>query len=164
MDITHGGVGVHTDKAADLQVLTDGHNLLGHSLGHGQIGAGIFAVHQRIHIGGIALQNGLGNILHEGHESVTLGAEVGLAVHLHQGSGAVFHAHIAHALGSDTTGLLSGLGQALLTQVLHGLVHIAVRLHQSLLAVHHAHAGHFTQVLNISSSKSHFYILQFNDS
>ena len=34
-------------------------------------------------------------------------------------------------------------------------------LGQCLLAVHHTHAGHLTQVLNISSSKSHFLFLQF---
>ena len=44
---------------------------------------GILAVHQRIHIGGIALQDGLGNVLDECHEGITLSAEVGLAVYLH---------------------------------------------------------------------------------
>ena len=161
MDIAHTGVLGKADKAADLQVLTDGHDLFGHGLGHGQLSAGILAVHQGIHVGGIVVGHHLGDVLDEGHEGSALGAEVGLAVDLHQCAHAVLHQSVRHALGGDAAGLLGGLGQALLTQILHGLVHIAVGLGQCLLAVHHTHASHLTQVLNISSSKSHFLFLQF---
>ena len=155
MDIAHAGVLGEADEAADLQVLADGHDLLGHGLGHGQLGAGILAVHQGIHIGGVVIQNGLGDILDEGDEQVALGAEVGLAVDFHQGAHAVLHQGIGHTLGGDAAGLLGGLGQALLAQILNGLVHVAVALGQGLLAVHHAHAGHLAQGLHISSSKRH---------
>ena len=155
MDIAHAGVLGKADEAADLQVLADGHDLLGHGLGHGQLGAGILAVHQGVHIGGVVIQNGLGDILDEGDKQVALGAEVGLAVDFHQGAHAVLHQGIGHTLGGDAAGLLGGLGQALLPQILNGLVHVAVALGQGLLAVHHAHAGHLAQGLHISSSKRH---------
>ncbi len=164
MDITHAGVVGEADEAADLQVLTDGHDLLGHGLGNGQLGAGILAVHQGVHIGGIIVQNHLGDVLDKGHEQVALGAEVGLAVDLHQGAHAVLHQSIGHTLGSDAAGLLGSLGQALFPQVLNSLVHVAVALGQGLLAVHHAHAGHLAQGLHISSSKRHCNILQFLNS
>ena len=159
MDITHAGVVGEADEAADLQVLTDGHDLLGHGLGNGQVGADILAVHQGIHIGGILLGDDLGDVLDEGHEQVALGAEVRLAVDLHHDAHTVLGQRVGHTLGGDAAGLLGSLGQALLAQPLHGLIHIAVALDERLLAVHHAHAGHLAQGLYISSSKSHCYFL-----
>ena len=159
MDVAHAGVLGETDEAADLQVLTDGHDLLGHGLGNGQVGADILAVHQGVHVGGILLGDDLGDVLNEGHEQVALGAEVGLAVDLHHDAHAVLGQGIGHTLGGDAAGLLGGLGQALLAQPLDSLVHIAVALDKRLLAVHHTHAGHLAQGLHISSSKSHLYFL-----
>ena len=159
MDVTHAGVLSEADKTTDLQVLADGHDLLGHGLGNGQLGAGILAVHQSVHVSGIVLGNSLGDILDESHEEVGLGAEVGLAVDFHQSAHAVLGQSIGHTLGSDAAGLLGSLGQTLLTQPLNSLVHIAVGLDERLLAIHHAHAGHLAQGLNISSSKSHDLIL-----
>ena len=159
MDITHAGVVGEADEAADLQVLTDGHDLLGHGLGDAQIAVQVLAVHQSIHIGGILLGDDLGDVLHKGHEQVALGAEVGLAVDLHHDAHAILGECIGHALGGDTAGLLGSLGQTLLAQPLNSLIHIAIALDERLLAVHHAHAGHFAQGLYISGSKSHFYIL-----
>ena len=116
-------------------------------------------VHQRVHIGGIVLRDGLGDILHEGHEQLALGAEVGLAVDLHHDAHTVLGQRVGHTLGGDAAGLLGSLGQALLTQPLNSLIHIAVALDKRLLAVHHAHAGHLAQGLHISSSKCHFSFL-----
>ena len=161
MDIAHAGVLGEADEAADLQILTDGHDLLGHGLGNGQVTAHILAVHQSVHIGGILLGDDLGDVLHEGHEQVALGAEVGLAVDLHHDAHAVLGQGIGHTLGGDAAGLLGSLGQALLAQPLNSLIHIAVALDQRLLAVHHTHAGHLAQGLYISSSKSHDYILRY---
>ena len=57
--------------------------------------------------------------------------------------------------------LLGSLGQALFTQPFNSLIHIAVGLGEGLLAVHHTDVGHFTQFLNISSSKCHGYFLLY---
>ena len=89
MDIAHAGVLGEADEAADLQVLADGHDLLGHGLGHGQLGAGILAVHQGVHIGGVVIQNGLGDILDEIDEQRGLGSEVGLGIDLDDDADAV---------------------------------------------------------------------------
>ena len=95
----------------------------------------------------------LGDILDEIDEQRGLGSEVGLGIDLDDDADAVLDSGVSHALGSDAAGLLCGLRQALFTQPLNGLVHIAVILGQCLLAVHHADVGHFTQFLDISSSK-----------
>src|SRR5699024_5789164 len=65
-----------------------------------------------------------------------------------------------NALSRNTVRLLGSLGETLLTQQLDRLVKVAVRLGQRLLAVHHAYVGHFTELLYVSSSKSHFLFLQ----
>ena len=162
MDVTNALVVGIADETADLQILTDGHDLLGHRLGDGQLGAGILAVHQRLHVSGIVVDHSLGNILDESHKQVGLCAEVRLAVDFDHSAHAVLDHSVRHTLSRNTAGLLGSLGQALLTQVLNSLVHIAVALGQRLLAIHHTHAGHFAQGLHISSSKSHFNILQFS--
>ena len=161
MNVSDGGVLTKASETTDLEILADGHDLLGHGLGNGQLGAGILAVHQGVHVSGIVLGNSLGDILDESHEQVGLGAEVGLAVHFHQSAHAVLGQRIGHTLGSNAASLLGSLGQALLAQPLNSLVHIAVALDQRLFAVHHTHAGHLAQGLYISSSKSHDYILRY---
>ncbi len=161
MDVTDAGVGVEADETADLQVLTDGHDLLGHGLGDGQLGAGILGVHQSVHISGVGIDDGLGDVLDESHEQIALSAEVGLAVDFHQSAHGALHQSVGHTLGGNAAGLLGSLGQALLAQPLNGLVHIAVALGQSLLAIHHTHAGHLAQGLHISSRKCHDYILLY---
>ena len=157
VDVSHvGGVG-EANEAADLQVLTDGHDLLGQDLSHGQLALGVLALEQRLDIGGGVGQNDLADVLHELLERLALGAEVGLAVDLNHSADTALGADagIGHTLGGHTAGLLRGLGQALLTQPVNSLVHIAVAGLESLLAVHHADVGHLTQSLNILSGKSH---------
>ena len=91
-----------------------------------------------------------GDVAHQRLELVGAGHEVGLAVDLDQ------HADLAagvdvgadHALGGDAAGLLGGARQALLAQVVDGLLHVALGLDQGVLAVHHAGAGALAELLD----------------
>ena len=157
MDISDiHGVG-EADEAADLQVLADGHDLLGQDLCDGHLAAGILALEQGLHVGGIVVQHDLADVLHELLERFALGAEIGLAVDLDHGADAALGADagIGHALGRDAAGLLRSFRQALFTQPVDSLLHIAVGRLECLLAVHHADVGHLTQSLDILSGKSH---------
>ena len=161
VDICHGGVLGVTLEAADLEILADGHDLLGQSLGNGELGAGVLAVHESLNILGVVLEDYLADILNESDEKLALCAEVGLAVDLDNGADAALGADlgICHAFCGDASGLLCGLGKALLTQPLDCLIHIAVGLGQGLLAVHHTDIGHLTESFYILSGKSHYIIL-----
>ena len=151
-----GGLG-KAGEAADLQVLADGHDLLGQGLGDGQLAAGVLALEQGGHVGRVVVEDDLADVLDELLEQLALGAEVGLAVDLDDGGDAALGADagIGHALGRDAAGLLRGLGKALLTQPVDCLVHIAVGGLERLLAVHHADVGHLTERFHILSGKSH---------
>ena len=161
VDISNGNILVEPGEPTDLQVLTDGHDLLGENPGDGQGGAGVGAVHQGVHIRGSVLHNHGGKILHESAEGSGVGAEVGLAVDLHNGAHAALGADggVSHALGGNAVSLLGGLGQTLFPEPVNSLVHVAVGSLEGLLAVHHADVGHFTELLNILCGKSHFRIL-----
>ena len=161
VDIGHVEALGKADKAANLHILADGHDLLRDDAGHGQLRAGILAVQQGVHISGGAVRNNLSQVLDELHKTVALGAEVGLAVDLNDHAHAIFHHGIGHALGGDPASLLGGLGQTLLAQNLNGLVHIALGLGEGLLAVHHTNAGHFAQSLYVFRSDSHIVNLQY---
>ena len=159
VNVGNGGVLGEAGEAADLYVLADGHDLLLHDLGNGQVGVGIGASLQSFHISGVLLGDDHGQVLHQVHESVGLGGEVGLGVHFDHNAHAVHNGSKGNALSGNAVSLLGSLGQALLTQPVNGLVHIAIGSLESLLAVHHADVGHFAQFLNVLSSKSHFGIL-----
>ena len=151
-----GGLG-KAGEAADLQILADGHDLLGQDLSHGQVTLGVLALEQSLDVGGVVVEDDLADVLDELLERFALGAEVGLAVDFDDGGNAALGADagISHTLGSHAAGLLCGLGKALLTQPVDCLVHIAVAGLECLLAVHHADVGHFTESLDILSGKSH---------
>ena len=159
VNVGNGGVVGKTGEAADLHVLADGHDLLLHDLGDGQVGARIFAGLESVHISGVLGGDDGSQILYQIHKSVGLGGKVGLGVDLDDDADAVYDGSIGNALGGDAVGLLGGLGKALLTQPVHGGVHITVGGLKSLLAVHHADVGHFTELLNVQCGKSHFRIL-----
>ena len=159
VNVGNGGVLGETGEAADLHVLADGHDLLLHDLGDGQVSAGVLAGLQSLHVGGVLLGHDLSQLLDQIHKGIGLGGKVGLGVDLDDNTAAVNHGSVGNALGGHTVGLLGSLCQALLTQPVHGLVHIAVGGLESLLAVHHADVGHFTELLNILSGKSHFFFL-----
>ena len=76
--------------------------------------------------------------------------EVRLAVDLDECGNLRIVCHIGcdDALGGDAAGLLLGLGNALLSQVVDGLVHIAIRFRKRLFAVHHACARALAQLLD----------------
>ena len=150
-------------EAADLEIFADGHNLLRNDLRDLQLRAGILAVHDGLDGSGVLGQNDLADVLDELDKRSGLRAEVGLAVDLdHRAHAALLaDSRIRHAFGSDAAGLLGSLRQTLFTEPFDSLIHIAVGLGQGLLAVHHADIGHFTQFLDISSSKCHCNFLQF---
>ena len=122
---------------------------------------GYLQFHECLDVGGVVLQDDLADILDELNERSGLCAEVGLAVDLDDSADAALFADgsVCHTLGSDAAGLLGSLRQTLFAQPLDCLIHIAVGLGERLLAVHHTDVGHFTQFLDISSSKCHCYFL-----
>ena len=134
----HGALAGQREAAelAELHVFTDGGALLSDVLLHGGAVHGHFqGLGQRA--GGGGLQRG-GHFGHQGLELVALGAEVGLAVDFEDDAILALN-HGGHdTLLGLAVGLLGGLGDALLAEVLHGFVHVAVALHEGLLAVHHA--------------------------
>ena len=156
VNIGNRGVLSETGEAADLHILADGHNLLLHNLGNGQVGIGVLGSLQSLHISGVSGSNHLGQVLNQVQESVGLGSEVGLGVHLDHNAHAVHDSSVSNAFSSDAVSLLCSLSQALLTEPVNSLVHITVGSGQSSLAVHHADVGHFTELLNIQCSKCHF--------
>ena len=161
MNVGDGGVLVEAGKAADLEVFADGHDLLRQNLGDLQLGAGVLALNQSRNVSGVVLHDDGADILDERNERSGARAEVGLAVDLDDGADAalVADSSVSHAFGGDTASLLGSLCKALFTEPLNSLVHVAVGLDEGLLAVHHTDVGHFTQFLNISSSKCHGNIL-----
>ena len=161
MHIGNGGVVSEAGKAADLNVLADGHDLLLQNLGDGQVGAGVGAGLQSVHIGGVLSRDHGGQVLHQIQESIGLGSEIGLGVDLDHNTHAIHNDSIGDALGGNPARLLGGLGQALLPEPVDGGIHVAVGGLEGLLAVHHAHVGHFTELLNVLCGKSHFGILLF---
>ena len=89
------------------------------------------------------------------HELLVFAHKVGLGVDFHHNAHTVDDGGISGTLGGDAVTLLDGGGQALLPEILHGLVHVAVSLHQSLLALHHAHAGLFPEGLHFFCGNCH---------
>ena len=59
------------------------------------------------------------------------------------------------AFGGDAAGLGGGGGQALLAQVVDGLLHVAAVLFQRLLAIHHAEAGLVAEGFHIQGGICH---------
>ena len=60
--VCNGGVLSKAGEAADLHVLTDGHDQLLHLLGNGQVGAGVGAGLQSVHISGSVLSDDLAQV------------------------------------------------------------------------------------------------------
>ena len=157
MDVGNIGVLVEAGKAADLEILTDRHNLLRQSLFNSEVTAGILAGLESLNIGGIVIQNNFADVLDKCLEQFALGTEVRLAVDFNNGAGSALGADmgISHAFSSNAAGFLGSLCKALFTQPVNSLVHIAVACLESLLAVHHADIGHFSECFYILSSKCH---------
>ena len=155
----YGGL-VVTNETAQLDVLTDGQNLLLQCSLNGQVAH--LASLERVHVSRILLHDNVSQIRYKLLEVCILCNEVGLGVNFDHAGYAALSANLCtnHALCSDTASLLCSLGQTLLAQQLNSLVEIAVCFLECLLAVHHAYAGHFAQLLYVSSSKSHFIFLQ----
>ena len=155
----YGGL-IKTVKAADLDVLTNGEHLLLQRFLHGQIAhlAGL----KRLNVRRSFLHDNAGQIGNKLLEVRILCNKVGLRVDLDDRAYAALIAYgrADNTLSRNTVRLLGSLGETLLTQQFDRLVEVAVRLCQRLLAVHHAYVGHFTELLYVSSSKSHFLFLQ----
>ena len=163
MDIGYvNAIGV-TDKAADLDVLADSQHLVSGDVGDGAVSAGVLAVLQGLHVGGVLGGHHRGHVLDKALEDLVLGHKVGLGVDLNNHAhAAVGHNGKGSALGGHLAGLLDLGGEALLTQPLNGLVKVAVGLHQGLFAVHHANAGHLAQLLYVFRGNCHNHYLQIN--
>ena len=157
MNVSDTGVLGVADEAADLEIFTDGHDLLRQSLGDGQAGVGVLAIEESFDVCGVVVDDDMADVLDEVDERLALCAEVGLAVDLDDSADAALGANvcISHTFGSNAAGLLCGLCKALLTQPFDCLIHIAVGLGEGLLAVHHADVGHLAESFNILSGKCH---------
>ena len=149
-------------EAADGDLLADLGGLLGDDVGDGGVGVQVLLGQQGVHVGGIAQHDLLGDAGDHFLELGGVGHEVGLAVDLDQRAGAALGADVAahDALGGDAALLLGGLGQALLAQIVDGLLDVAFALGQGLLAIHHATAGAAAQIHDVLSGKiRHFEFL-----
>ena len=98
MDVSDAGVLAEAMEAADLEVFTDDHDLLGNGLGDGQLGAVEFAGLECLDVGRVVFGDGLGNILDEIDKDGRLGGKVGLGVDLDGDADAVLDGGIGHAL------------------------------------------------------------------
>src|SRR5690606_20417107 len=138
---------VHARDAADLDVFADlgdqGGTAFLDGLARGQLG-----ILERLDVGAVDRQRGLGDRVGEGDEVVVLGHEVGFRVDLDQDRLAAALGGGDTAFGGDAAGLLVSLGQAGLAQRLGGSVDVAVALGERLLALHHSCAGAFAQFLD----------------
>ena len=118
---------------------------------------------QRLHVGRLGGQGGLGDLLGVGLELLVHAHEVGLAVQLDDGAGGAGVVHDGHdgALVGGTAGLLGHGGQTAGAQHVDGLLHVALGLGQGLLALHHARAGHLAELLHHGSGEiSHEFLLR----
>ena len=133
--------------AAHRHVLADGGHHLGHILGH-RVG-GTRDVHglQLLAVA-IGLEGELRDLGDHGLELLVAGHEVGLGVHLDDGTRGALHRDGHEAFGGDAGRLLGGLGQALGAQPVDGGFHVAIGGGQRRFAIHHAHAGLLAQVLH----------------
>src|SRR6056297_65866 len=100
-------------------------------------------------------QRQLGDPVGEAQKVVVLGDEIGLAVDFDQYGVSFVAGSDDRALGGHAPGLLVGLRQATLAQVLDGRVQVAVGLDQRLLAFHHAGAGALAEFLDQGCSDAH---------
>lgn len=119
---------VETSETTDLDVLTDGQNLLLQSGLNGQLAH--LASLQRVNVSRVLLDDNGSNVVYECLEVSVLCNEVGLSVDLNDCSDAALVANLSayNALSSNTVSLLSSLCQALLAQQLDCLVEVAVSL------------------------------------
>ena len=143
--IHHAAFHMAAGKPPDGDLFADLGHGPGDHLRHGAV-AGIQR-HKGVHILGILLRHQFGYRIHQGLEVVGLGHEVGLTIHFCDDAGLAIRAHVAgyHALGRNAGRLLGGSRQALLPQIVHGLIHVAVALYQGLFTIHHAGAAHLAQ-------------------
>ena len=163
MNVSDGGVLTKASETTDLEVLADGHDLLGHGLSNCKLAVGVLALHECVNVCRVVLQDNLADILNESDEKIALCAEVGLAVDFNNCADAALGANgcVCHAFRCNAAGLLCCLCKALFTKIFNGLVHIAVALGQCLFAVHHADAGHLTESFYVLCCKCHNFFLLY---
>ena len=94
MNVSDAGVLGVADEAADLEILTDGHDLLRQSLGDGQVGVGVLAVEESLNVCGIVVDDDMADVLDEVDERLALCAEVGLAVDFDDSADAALGANV----------------------------------------------------------------------
>ena len=142
-------------EAADLDVLTDGQNLLLQSSLNGNVAH--HASLQSVNVSRSFLHNNGCQIGYKCLEISILCNEVGLGVNLDDCAYAALIAYLRadNTLCCDTASLLGSLCQTLLTQDLNCLLKITVSFLQCLLAVHHTNIGLLTQGLYVLSGKCH---------
>ncbi len=147
----------HLGETADIHVLTDGGDLLGHILGNGLCAACDSAVLESLNVCRVVSEDSVGDGLNQLEELVALCAEVSFAVDLNDNAVCAVNLSLYDTLGSDSACLLGSLCKALLTEDLNSLISVAVSLNESSLAVHHAAAGHFAKFFNVACCNiSHF--------
>ena len=123
----------------------------------GELGLDGLAIHlggqESLYISRLNIGNNLGQGAGKAGELRVGSNEVGLAGKLDQGTGLTILGDISGdgTLVGLATGLLSGLGKAVLAENVNGGVHVAVGLDEGLLALHHRRVGHLAKLLNHSS-------------
>ena len=149
-------------EPAHAQVFADHQHLVPQHIRHG-LARLCLGRHERIHIGGVLVDNHLCHLLDKCHKLIALSGKIGLGVDLHHNAhlfGSV-HGGICHTFSGDATSFLRLLCQTLFPQIIHGFVHIAVRSLQGFLTIHHTNAGLLTQRHYVFTGKSHIRFLLY---
>ncbi|MCY1522514.1 hypothetical protein D9M68_573720 [compost metagenome] len=143
--------GLDALEAADRHVFAD----LADQGGAGRFDRA-FAVRQRRqrgHVGRVLRGDQFGQLVHESHEVVVLGDEVGFAVNFDDGAllGVGGDEQTDQAFSGDAGGGLAGLVAQLDAQDFLGAGQVALGFRQGLLALHHGGVGLFAQFLDQGS-------------
>ena len=144
-------------EAADRQLFADA-TCEGHQLVLDRYVALVGKALQFIQVVGSFRKHALGDPLGKRLEVVVAGNEIGLAVDLHDGTGATVLGDGRHhkALVGLHCGPIRGDFLALLSENTDGLVKVAISLLQGVLAVHHADAGGVAQLFYLLGRNTHF--------
>src|SRR5699024_6662968 len=135
------------NKTSDLDVFTDGLDLLGGQVSDGHLAANCFGSVECFNVSWICLNNSFCTGLNKCLELSVLSNEVGLCVYFDNNANFFSGVNVCFydTFSSDTASFFSSSSQTSFTQQFDCLVLIAVSLGQCFFALHHAAAGDFTQ-------------------
>ncbi len=143
-------------ETADIHILADSRDLVGHILLDGHITALYGNIVKSLNIGSLVC-DGVGDSLNKLQELVGLSAEIGLTVDLNNNAVRTLYLCLHNALGSNSACLLCSLCKTLFAQNLYSLLAVVVSFLKSLLTVGQAAARHIAKLFYLLYI-SHYFI------